>query len=51
MLYSNDSEAAIYACEEARTGRYGYDEYDDENTIEDYDDEGDWKDELLGLDR
>jgi len=26
MLYSNNSEAAIRACEEARTGFYGYDE-------------------------
>ena len=26
MLYRNDSEDAIRACEEARTGFYGYDE-------------------------
>lgn len=26
MLYSNDSDDAVRACEEARTGFYGYDE-------------------------
>lgn len=47
MLYRNDSDDAVRACEEARTGFYGYDEYDDEVCIEDYDDEGDWKDAIL----
>ena len=28
MLYSNNSDDAIRACEEARTGFYGYDEGD-----------------------
>lgn len=47
MLYSNNSEAAILALERARTGNYGLDEYDDDDYIEDYDDEGAWKDALF----
>ena len=34
MLYSNDSIKAVYACEYARTGGYGYDAddyYDEED--------------------
>ena len=36
MIYSNGSESALYACESARTGRYGADEYEYYN--DDYED-------------
>lgn len=47
MIYRNDTDAAIYACERARTGNYGDDEYtgdyyDREEYIADMEE---WKDE------
>lgn len=47
MLYNNNSNAAIYACERARTGNYGEDSYYEEDLMDDYDGEDEWKESIL----
>lgn len=47
MLYNNNSNAAIYACERARTGNYGEDSYYEDDMTDIYDGEDAWKESLL----
>ena len=47
MLYNNNSEAAILACERARTGNYGEDSYYEDEMIDEYDGEDAWKESIL----
>lgn len=39
MIYRNDSDAALYACELERTGYYGDEDYNCSCSDDDYDEE------------